>query len=188
MTSEQFVIFLVVQVIALATGLATWFGQAWREKRNREWQQADRALATAEIVSVAKAEAEATRIKNESELVTFRLEAQLQAERLRGDALLAARHVEQRTSAEVDRLHTAISQVGHDAKEAWKEANGVNVKIAALNAVAAVAGTATQQAVADTAAIVTDTHKAVLENHTVVLEIQQAQKERLAHGGRRETP
>src|SRR5678815_217054 len=58
------------QIVLLVTTILGFAVAAWRENRARRWAHEDRLIATAEIVATAKAEAEATRIRQETAIET----------------------------------------------------------------------------------------------------------------------
>jgi hypothetical protein len=112
----------LVSIITLLTLVGGFIGQWLRDKRSREWNQEDRANSTREIVERAKAEAEASHIRNEA------IARELHLETLRTAAALRE---EQRIEAEA--IACKLEHVHESAKEAFKEANDVNLKIANYN-------------------------------------------------------
>jgi hypothetical protein len=111
-----------VSIITLLTLVGGFLGQWLRDKRSRQWNQEDRAAATREIVDRAKAEAEASHIRTEA------VARELHLETLRTAATLRE---EQRIEAEA--IACKLEHVHESAKEAFKEANDVNLKIANYN-------------------------------------------------------
>ena len=132
------------QLVILATTVAGFAWQAYKENRSRRWASEDRAAATSQIIADAAAQAEATRIKTAALAETLKLEALLETARLRNEVLergetvrhevIAAASVardEARKQAEA--LGAAIDATKTAAHEAYKEANHVNLKIEDLN-------------------------------------------------------
>jgi hypothetical protein len=148
MTDAQF-----LQLITLATTVAGFGVAEWRATRARRWaiEDADRkaqeataarATATDAIIATAKAEAEATRIRNEVNAETLRLTTELQAARLREEQRIAAEELREHTNNQTVALKTEIGAARAEAIEAYREANGVNLKLETMSraAIAAASG------------------------------------------------
>jgi len=147
------------QLAILATGVGTFLASEYRAARDRRWLErdreeakteavAERKAATAEIIERAAAEAEATRIKTEAIAVSLRQHTALTAARLREEARVGAEELVHQaaliaedlkvatahTTAETrEELATLVNAATVAAKEAYVEANSVNVKIENLN-------------------------------------------------------
>lgn len=143
------------QLVLFATTLLGFIVAAWREARNRRWASDDRAAATAAIVAIARAEAEATRIRAESvaemvrltaiaEAESLREESRRMADRLRLETDKAARDLREMTLHQVSMAHTEAARAKQEllmkiqestdaALEAQKEANHINLKISNLD-------------------------------------------------------
>jgi hypothetical protein len=111
-----------IALITLLTMVGGFLGQWLRDERSHQRNKEDRAAKTQEIVDLAKAEAEASHIRNEA------IARELHLETLRTAAALRE---EQRIEAEA--LASKLEHVHVDAKEAFREANDVNLKIANYN-------------------------------------------------------
>ncbi len=148
MTDAQF-----LQVITLITTVCGFGVAEYRANRARRWAKEDaeqraaeakseRTTATEQIIATAKAEAEATRIRNEAAAETLRIQTALHAAQLREEQRLTAEELRQHTSAATAEIKTEVSAARQEAAEAYKEANGVNLKLETLSrtAIAAAAG------------------------------------------------
>lgn len=109
-------------------------------KAAREVAAEERRAATAQIIEQAKAEAEATRIKTEAIAENLKVEAQAIAESLRIQNQLSAKQIrdEQQIFREqqatvAQHLVNKVEEATVAAKDAYTEANHVNVKIENLN-------------------------------------------------------
>ncbi len=90
------------QLLLLVTTLGGFVWQAWREGRNRRWATEDRAAQTAAIITTAKAEAEATRIKTEAAAENLRIAGEGAAENLRLSTALAVAQQREETRIAAD--------------------------------------------------------------------------------------
>jgi hypothetical protein len=115
-----------VSIITLLTLIGGFLGGWIRDRRNRQWNQEDRAAATREIVDRAKAEAEASHIRTEAIARELHLETLRTAANLREEQRIEAEAL----ACKLDHVHDAAKEASKEAREAFKEANGVNAKIA----------------------------------------------------------
>lgn len=138
-------------LLTILSVVGTFFVTEWRAARNRKWAIEDKKAATAEIIERAAAEAEATRIKTEAiadnlrrhtELTAAQLreEARIGADALVHEAAVIAAKLETKTTAQIEEqrqtgaeLTALVAEATVAAKDAYKEANNVNVKIEDLN-------------------------------------------------------
>lgn len=143
------------QILLFLTTVAGFVYTAWRESRTRRWATEDRIANTLEIVTKAKAEAEATRIKTEAVAEALRVEGVRVAAQLREEARIAAEVLRVQTATNAadikrhgvieaariretqqqaaDAMMLKIEETKDAANEAYKEANHVNRKIENLN-------------------------------------------------------
>lgn len=125
------------QTMLLATTIAGFAVQAWREARNRSWAIDDRKRAadaqTADIVAKAKAEAEALLVTTEAKAKALHLESLAVAEKIRTETLAAAIMLREEQKHASEALLEKIDDVKNEAQKTYKEANHVNLKIEDLN-------------------------------------------------------
>lgn len=128
LTGEQW-----TQLVILGSVL---FG-LWKEARNRKWrkednarnrreQKEDRDAATAYIIATAKAEAEATRIKNQAVAETLKLHQEQALAQVREDHRIATDEV----TMKLETVQAATAEAIAEAKVAYTEANNISKKIA----------------------------------------------------------
>jgi hypothetical protein len=142
-----------LQLITILTTLAGFGVAEYRATRARRWAKqdaaeraavaaADRAATRDEIIATAKAEAEATRIRSEAAAETLRLQTALHASRLLEEQNRVADELRAHAQATTEDLKTEIIAARADAAEAYKEANGVNLKLETMSraAIAAASG------------------------------------------------
>ena len=150
------------QLLLMATTIGGFLVAEWRASRNRRWAIEDRERnaaeaiserknATAEIIARAAAEAEATRIKTEAIAATLRRHTETTAAKLREEARIGADELVHQAAVIASELQTVTAAAVEEqrktsadladkvadatvaAKDAYKEANNVNIKIEDLN-------------------------------------------------------
>jgi hypothetical protein len=115
-----------IALITLLTMVGGFLGQWLRDERSHQRNKEDRAAKTQEIVDLAKAEAEASHIRNEAIARELHLETLRTAANLREEQRIEAEAL----ASKLEHVHVTAKEASKEAREAFKEANDVNAKIA----------------------------------------------------------